>query len=94
MIRTWATSIGVFQPLLRQRLLCPVVHLRRTFISRQITALECRPGSRALDELKRIVPQIRQRWPQVQLVVRGDSAYSRNDIMSWCEARGLIMCLV
>lgn len=47
------------------------------------------PAAGALDELKRIVPQIRQRWPQVQLVVRGDSAYSRNDIMSWCEARGI-----
>jgi len=41
----------------------------------------------ALDELRRILPQIRQRWPQVQLSVRGDSAYARDDIMSWCEAR-------
>lgn len=47
------------------------------------------PAAGALDELKRIIPQIRQHWPQVQLVVRGDSAYSRDDIMSWCEARGI-----
>jgi len=44
------------------------------------------PAAGALDELRRILPQIRQRWPQVQLIVRGDSAY-RDDIMSWCEAR-------
>lgn len=47
------------------------------------------PAAGALDELKRIIPQIQQHWPQVQLVVRGDSAYSRDDIMSWCEARGI-----
>ncbi len=47
------------------------------------------PAAGALDELKRIIPQIRQQWPQVQLVVRGDSAYSRDDITSWCEARGI-----
>lgn len=47
------------------------------------------PAAGALDELKRIIPQIRQHWPQVQLVVRGDSAYSRDEIMSWCEARGI-----
>jgi hypothetical protein len=45
------------------------------------------PAAGALDELRRILPQIRQRWPQVQLIVRGDSAYARDDIMSWCEAR-------
>jgi len=40
----------------------------------------------ALDELKRIIPQIRQHWPQVQLVVRGDAIVTT---MRWCEARGI-----
>jgi len=35
-------------------------------------------------ELQRIVPQI-QRWPKTQIIVRGDSAYARDEIMSWCE---------
>lgn len=51
------------------------------------------PAGGALDELKRIIPQLRQCWPQVQLVVRGDNAYARDDIMSWCEARGIDACL-
>jgi Transposase DDE domain group 1 len=45
------------------------------------------PAAGALDELKRLVPLIRQRWPQVRIIVRGDSAYSREDIMAWCEAQ-------
>jgi len=36
-------------------------------------------------ELQRIVPQIQQRWPKTQIIVRGDSAYARDEIMSWCE---------
>jgi hypothetical protein len=45
------------------------------------------PAFGALEELKRIIAQIRQRWPQVKIIVRGDSAYSRDDIMSWCEGQ-------
>jgi hypothetical protein len=45
------------------------------------------PAAGALDELKRLIPLIRQRWPQVPIIVRGDSAYGRDDIMAWCEAQ-------
>ena len=47
------------------------------------------PAAGALEELQRLVPLLRQRWPRVEIVVRGDSAYSRDDIMSWCEANGV-----
>ena len=39
----------------------------------------------ALDELKRIVGQIRERWPQVEILVRADSGFAREEIMAWCE---------
>ena len=39
----------------------------------------------ALDELKRIVTQIRKRWPKTQIVIRGDSAFCRDEIMTWAE---------
>jgi len=39
----------------------------------------------SLDELKRIVSQIRQRWPDVEIIVRGDSGFAREVIMAWCE---------
>ena len=44
------------------------------------------PASGALEELQRIIPRLRQQWPDVLIVVRGDSAYARDDIMSWCES--------
>jgi hypothetical protein len=43
----------------------------------------------ALEELKRIVPLIRQRWPKTRLIVRGDSAFSREALMAWCEGEGV-----
>jgi len=40
-----------------------------------------------VEELERIVMQIRAAWPEVRIVVRGDSGFCRDNIMSWCEAR-------
>ncbi len=37
-------------------------------------------------ELERIVARIRARWPGVQIIIRGDSGFCRNEIMDWCEA--------
>jgi len=37
------------------------------------------------DELQRIVAQIREAWPTVEIVVRGDSGFCRDDLMAWCE---------
>jgi hypothetical protein len=42
-----------------------------------------------LKHLKRIVTQIRQRWPGVQIVVRGDSGFCREHLMRWCETAGV-----
>lgn len=38
-----------------------------------------------VDELERIVGQIRNAWPEVKIIVRGDSGFCRDGIMSWCE---------
>src|SRR5205807_1758695 len=37
------------------------------------------------EEGKRIVQQIRQRWPQVQIILRADSGFCREKLMQWCE---------
>ena len=39
----------------------------------------------AVDEVQRIVEQIRQRWPQVKILVRADSGFCREELMVWCE---------
>ncbi len=38
-----------------------------------------------LPEIERIVKQIRAAWPEVKIVLRGDSGFCRNELMSWCE---------
>jgi hypothetical protein len=37
-------------------------------------------------EIQRIVTQLRAAWPEVKIVLRGDSGFCRNELMSWCEA--------
>ena len=43
----------------------------------------------AVDELERIVGQIRARWPGVEIWIRADSGFAREAIMAWCEANGV-----
>ena len=38
-----------------------------------------------VEELKRIVAQIRRAWPQVKVTIRGDSGFCREELMAWCE---------
>ena len=40
----------------------------------------------SVDELERIVSQIRTRWPKTRIVIRGDAGFCREAIMAWCEA--------
>jgi Transposase DDE domain group 1 len=43
----------------------------------------------ALDEVERIVGPIRARWPRVKIVLRADSGFARDELMTWCEANGV-----
>ena len=40
----------------------------------------------AREEVERIVKQIRQSWPEVKIILRADSGFCRESLMSWCEA--------
>jgi Transposase DDE domain group 1 len=39
----------------------------------------------SLAEIQRIVGQIRAAWPATKIILRGDSGFCRNQLMSWCE---------
>src|SRR5438045_9208606 len=39
----------------------------------------------SIEELTRIVAQIRQAWPEVKIIIRADSGFCRENLMSWCE---------
>ncbi len=43
----------------------------------------------SLTEIQRIVTQLRAAWPEVKIVLRGDSGFCRNQLMSWCESNGV-----
>jgi hypothetical protein len=43
----------------------------------------------SLPEIRRIVEQIRVAWPEVKIILRGDSGFCRNELMSWCENHGV-----
>jgi Transposase DDE domain group 1 len=38
-----------------------------------------------LEEVERIVGEIRGAWPEVRIVLRGDSGFCREELMAWCE---------
>ncbi len=39
----------------------------------------------SVKELERIVTRVRQQWPRVKIIIRADSGFCRDAIMSWCE---------
>lgn len=39
----------------------------------------------SVEEVARIVAQIRERWPEVRILLRADSGFTRDELMTWCE---------
>ena len=38
-----------------------------------------------VDEIRRIVEQLRRHWPETRMILRGDSGFCRNELLHWCE---------
>lgn len=60
------------------------------FCGRQLLCAKLRPANidgsaGAVEELERIVGQIRERWPKTRIILRADSGFARDALMSWCE---------
>jgi hypothetical protein len=60
------------------------------FSGRHLLAAKLRPSNidasaGAVEEIARIVGQIRGRWPRVRILLRADSGFAREALMSWCE---------
>ena len=43
----------------------------------------------ALKQVQQIVEQIRGCWPNVRIILRADSGFCRDSLMSWCEGHGV-----
>jgi hypothetical protein len=40
----------------------------------------------AVEEIARLVARIRARWPRTRILLRADSGFARDDLMTWCQA--------
>lgn len=45
--------------------------------------------SGSVEEVERIVTQLRRVWPAVKVILRADSGFCREALMSWCEDHGV-----
>jgi len=64
------------------------------FCGRHLLAAKLRPANidgaaGAREECARIVAQIRARWPATRIILRADSGFARDALMTWCEANGI-----
>ena len=64
------------------------------FCGRHLLLAQLRPanidGARgARNQIRRIVAMIRERWPNVAIVLRGDSGFARENLMRWCEGNAV-----
>src|ERR1035441_5069031 len=62
------------------------------FCGDQLLSARLRPANQdaaagAVEEVSRIATQLRERWPEVKIVLRADSGFCREELMGWCEAR-------
>jgi hypothetical protein len=60
------------------------------FCGRHLLAAKLRPANidaaaGSVEEVERIVQQLRARWPRVRIVLRADSGFAREALMAWCE---------
>jgi hypothetical protein len=62
------------------------------FCGRHLLAAKLRPSdidasAGSVDEVARIVRQIRACWPFVRILLRADSGFAREALMAWCEEK-------
>ena len=64
------------------------------FCGEHLLCAQLRPADQdgaagSVAKLAGLVERIRQAWPDVQIIVRGDSGFCRENIMRWCEDNGV-----
>lgn len=68
------------------------------FAGRHLLCAKLRPANidaaaGSLELLQQIVARLRAAWPNVRIVVRADSGFARDAMMTWCEANGVYYLL-
>jgi hypothetical protein len=57
----------------------------RHLLAAKLRRADADAAAGAREEVARIVAQIRARWPKVAIIIRADSGFARDELMSWCE---------
>lgn len=62
------------------------------FAGDQLLCARLRPANQdaaagSVNEVRRIVRQLRQRWSDGKIILRADSGFCREELMAWCEAK-------
>ncbi len=47
------------------------------------------PAAGSVEALGRIVARLRRQWPGLEILLRADSAYAREELLAWCEDHGV-----
>ncbi len=60
------------------------------FCGEHLLAAKLRPANidaaaGSVEEVERIVGQIREKWPRTRIILRADSGFCREELMAWCE---------
>jgi len=58
----------------------------------QLRTSDVDPIAGVIEALDKVVAALRGRNPGAKLIVRGDSNFSREELMSWCEQHGVYYC--
>jgi len=64
------------------------------FCGDQLVCARLRPSNidasaGSLEEVQRIVGQIRKTWPKTEIILRADSGFCREELMAWCETHAV-----
>jgi hypothetical protein len=64
------------------------------FCGRHLLAAKLRPANidasaGSVEEVSRIVTQLRRRWPAVRILLRADAGFARDGLMTWCETNAV-----
>ncbi len=85
-------QLSMFNAHYDERCFLPI-HVYDTATSRPVAVL-LRPGKtpsgrEIRNHLRRLVREIRRRWPDTHLTIRGDSHYGRPEVMDFCDEQGI-----
>ena len=64
------------------------------FCGRHLLAAKLRPANidaaaGAVEQIARIVTQLRAHWPHTRIILRADLGFARETLMGWCEGNAV-----